>query len=769
MGRPPRHSAYRNRLLPFVLALGMTSPGLAIEPAMLPPLPDAVADRSVRETRPAKDISPPPLVRVPASQPTLLAPADRLASNAEASMPDSAPEPAVWREPTELINRLTDLSEQKPTAAWAAHVLSLVARLGTAVQQNSHRARPLLDDLVRSETQAAPLADSLADVDLARRLRRAAYALRRRLGVWRAIYQCGALGTLPASAMPDDPAMLSLALAEVDTLLGDSAAGDSWREYLDLTSIQDWLDARQPDEAAPPQSLSTEVLQRFVRPGMDSRQWEFVSRKPLRALHSRLWSSLAAPAKLGSLLEDLEAYEESLDTAAAAQLAADCAALVISPDAEQRRLGHWLRCHYRNANIRIMADRSLFTRLIPEKEPENAPVRDVILGVPVRGRSTMWTTVDVRLVPDDEHVHVELSISGEVASLTSSTSGPATFVNSGYTVYEARKPILFDLAGIHTEAAEVDVHNRTQVRSLSTRFDNVPVLGGVVRGVARNEQQRRKPQFEQEIRRKVARQVRERVDAESEQQFEEVTTRWREKVVEPLEGFALDPVLVDATTEEQQIALRVRIAGADQLGSHTPRVQTPPGSLAGVQVHQSAINNALARLDLAGRKFTLAELATHIAEKLDRDETLWESNPDLDDLTLTFADEDPIFVRFDHDRVFVTLSLARLQRGKQSWSDFQARALYMPKSDGASAKLVREGVVRLLGRRISTSGQIALRGVFAQVFSRRRAVKLTPQTFLDHPKLSDLAVGQFSTDDGWLSLAWSAERTAEQPDETVQR
>jgi hypothetical protein len=69
--------------------------------------------------------------------------------------------------------------------------------------------------------------------------------------------------------------------------------------------------------------------------------------------------------------------------------------------------------------------------------------------------------------------------------------------------------------------------------------------------------------------------------------------------------------------------------------------------------------------------------------------------------------------------------------------------------------------VQLGGRRIPTGEQIALRGIFAKTFSRRRTWNLIPERLVSEDKFADLAVTQFVIDDGWLGVALGPERPTE--------
>ena len=68
--------------------------------------------------------------------------------------------------------------------------------------------------------------------------------------------------------------------------------------------------------------------------------------------------------------------------------------------------------------------------------------------------------------------------------------------------------------------------------------------------------------------------------------------------------------------------------------------------------------------------------------------------------------------------------------------------------------------MQLSGSRLSTSSQIALRGVFAKVFSQKEPVHVTPESFVKNPKLEGVEVTQFEIGDGWVGGAIGPQRTA---------
>ena len=81
-----------------------------------------------------------------------------------------------------------------------------------------------------------------------------------------------------------------------------------------------------------------------------------------------------------------------------------------------------------------------------------------------------------------------------------------------------------------------------------------------------------------------------------------------ENMFGPLVKLSLEPTILDAQTTKERLTMRLRVAGEDQLGSNTPRPQAPSDCLISFQIHESMINNALSRLQLEGKTFTLPSL-----------------------------------------------------------------------------------------------------------------------------------------------------------------
>jgi hypothetical protein len=704
-----------------------------------------------------------PFVPEPAEAAKVAAqPAPREAGSKVAQRASQRGEPA-WPAAEALLAQLDALSKHEATRPWATETARLIQDLGPAICKGAKETSSILARLDKLGGEASAQALTLRDRAAAPALLRTGYALQRRVSVWKQINAMGGLAAANDQAPPVDPRAMARCLGEIESLTRDSEEGKAWRRYLLLDALREWSGRRKSADERLPSDLSQQVLRRMNQSQMTAHQRQFVSSGPLASLHREVVRHASDPVDASRLLADLERYERTDLPNDGRRLAEDCQYLAASSSEAYRQLASRVEQHYRNANVRLALSEELLNLLVPKRAAEYAPVDDTVLGVPVRGQSFMASDVRLRLIPDPARVLLALEVTARVSSLTSATKGPATFINDSQAMYTARKPMAIDLRGIVLWPTEVDVDNDSRLRQVYTDFDPVPLFGPLARSVAEKKHNQNKPAADAEVREKIVARATERVDRETSAGLTEASRKLHQTVLGPIEALLLDPTLVAAETTEQRCVMRVRLAGHDQLGSHTPRPQAPADSLASAQIHESLLNNVIERLELDGQTFTLAELAQRIAERLHRGPPK-PVDADQEDVKITFAAQNAVCVRCVEGRLEVTLSVAKLSKSPRRWKDFQVRVFYRPEIQGRSIELVRDGVVQLIGTsRLATGSQLALRGVFSKVFSQKSPWNVTPEAFVKNPKLAGLAFTQFAIGDGWIGVALGQPRTAVKP------
>jgi len=169
---------------------------------------------------------------------------------------------------------------------------------------------------------------------------------------------------------------------------------------------------------------------------------------------------------------------------------------------------------------------------------------------------------------------------------------------------------------------------------------------------------------------------------------------------------------------------------------------------------------------LDGQTFDLASLSKRLAERMHGYQPR-PADPDQEDVRITFAAKDAVHVRLNDGRLEITLAIARLSKGTRRFKDFQVRASYKPTVEGRSIDLARDGIVQLLGSKMNVGAQVVLRSVFLKIFSDKRPIHMTPESFAKNPKLNGIVVTQFVIDDGWIGAAVGPQRrVAAQGNET---
>lgn len=654
-----------------------------------------------------------------------------------------------WQPPVSLLAQLERLSQHAATSGWATRVADDIRRITSTVPMADPDRRLHVASLRQAAGELETLVESVADADWAANLRRAGYGLLRRVDLWQAALDVEGTASNLAQVRPE-PQRLAQCMADVDQLMqGD--AGKDWRNYLMLEALGQLAGERCTDPSADDRSLARRVLVRLDYARHLPGQQPFVSSGPLAVLDEQLRVLAAEPIDTTLLLARLEQYEATGQASIGSLLAEDRRRLAFSPQPECQLLASRIEEHYRNCNLRVAVGQEMLNRALPAQQPTEAPVRDVILGIPVRGRSTTTNELTLRLLPSSERLRLEITAKGHVQSTTTSDSGAVEFNSRSNSTYTAHKVLEFGSRKVESQPAVAEAETSSKLRSVQSDYDNVPVIGSLVQDYAMDRYRDRREAARQEVQRKVSTQARQKLDKLAETGFQAAHQRFVDQVMVPLDRLALEPSYTESRTDEKRFTVRTRLASTQHLAANTPRPRALSDSLLSVQIHESAANNLLDRLDLAGRTFTAAELRQHLGKQLNLSKPIQPSTED--DYSVTFAEVDAVQVRLREGRAELTLNIAQLESGSRTWRNFTVQAKYRAEAVGNSVELVRDGTLALFGERLGMQSQFVLRGVFGRIFSEDRRVTWLSDLMSTDKRLAGLQVTQLVIEDGWLGLA----------------
>ncbi len=407
--------------------------------------------------------------------------------------------------------------------------------------------------------------------------------------------------------------------------------------------------------------------------------------------------------------------------------------------------------NYRNANIRVTITAEMLNRLVETVHTESKPVRDQIAGTFVSGQSNVRTESRVLLDPSADNWQLELSAHGRVESNTLANGGPVRFRSRGTTDFSAHKSVVVDDNGIQLKHSDVDATCRNRLVGVTTDYDWVPLFGSFARDRAIEGYRAKQGRVKSEIESRVELEARELLDQQTREAVDNVRQQTYERFASRLDDFGIKLTPVEMKTTPERLVARVRVAGENQLGSHTPRPRALSDSIASAQIHETALTNLAVTLGLDGKRYTGPELQKTLRERFAQ---LTAKNPPeiRRETIFHFAPEDAIQIHINEGRLELTVAFTSIEFDQDEMQNVIVHAYYIPKVEGLNAELVRDGTLGIEGR-FTSAERAQLHNVFNRVLPPERHL---PIVRLENPadkRFEGLMITQLVLEDGWAGLA----------------
>ncbi|MDZ4658189.1 MAG: hypothetical protein SH868_11485 [Bythopirellula sp.] len=661
------------------------------------------------------------------------------------------PTPLLRQPPLLLIDRLEKLAHQPLATEWATAVLTRLKQLTETPATPPAIGLQILSELEQLATAGQIRSLEISDPAVQQNWLQAAQGLQRRLGIWELLIERG--GAEPITPTVEQVGDLLPVLNATVTLLSGTANGEEWREYLLVDQIAAAASEGVAFDQATRMRLSQEVLSRLSDGRLTAEQRTFIATEPLASLTRELRPWAAGPVDLRKLLALVERYEADSQMLYAAAIGQLAQRMMWSNDAELQALALDLQQQFRGANMRIALSHDMFNRMIPPQPAIMAPVHERIAGTKVNGSSRTTSDVAIHLLPADDAWRIGLRAEGNVMSKTRSDTWPVKVRNDALYKYEAEKVITIDGNGLDVAPTQAYAKGRHKYLGSESEFDRVPFMGAMFRGLAKKANMKSRPQAMVQVRSKVAQKARTRMDSEADPKLLRLEKRFEDYVMMPFGQLALAAEPLEMFTTADRAVMEMRLANLDQLAAHTPRPSAPADSVVSMQLHETALNNAFAGLDLEGRRMTLPELHKFLTEKFGQAEAPLPANfPHR--ARIEFAKHDAVHVSFVEDRLELVLNIRELGQGRDKIKNFQVHAYYRPHLDGLAVMLVRDETLQFSSsQHLKTGARIVLHSVMGKVFSKGRELRMVRKTLESDPRFGGLMVTQLVIDDGWMALA----------------
>ena len=652
---------------------------------------------------------------------------------------------------TKLLNESLDqLAEQPPTAAWATETKQILeAATAGELTQQQRTAQLIRLDRQRHNISQVHLHISRSMLPESDRqqvwaqLQQLQYQLARRVTTWSAL---ASLSDVDSSQPVPTQQPIHLKLQGVPA---------AWSKYLEFHDLREAF-ATQDNEKEK-RSAARQTLARIYSPTLQPTQANYVQTLFSAEDIQLLKSHASRKVDPSSLANRLELYESQPSSRSGHLLNDVLQDLLWSDDPTYQQAAEVIQSHYRNANFRMTISQAFMNRLLPQLPTIAEPVSETIQGAKVSGRSRVSNELKVALIPDENQLNFEVQTNGHVQSDTVAKTKSFRIMNQGQANFQVYKQISVSANGIDASKKAYSTSNGKQLLvGIQSKVDNVPIFGKIARRVAAKKVREQSPESNQLFRRKVSQAAEARVEEEIAKGIQTVRQSANKNLLEPLIAMDLEPTPIQLATTESEIVIRYRLAGRDQLAANTARPASNSQSMVAFQLHQSLINNAIARLGLKGESFNNQELADHLQEVLGITNTA-KPEGEQKEAQFKFAAHDPIRIDFEDNQIKIVINLDSLRVGgaAKPMRRLSITAAYAIQADGMQVRLTQDTTgtrVTSRGKRLRIGDRAVVSAVMKMLFESTYSINALPEQFRDRPQAQSLMISRLVIHDGWLGV-----------------
>jgi hypothetical protein len=403
-------------------------------------------------------------------------------------------------------------------------------------------------------------------------------------------------------------------------------------------------------------------------------------------------------------------------------------------------------------------------------------ITDNILGTRIHGDAFTTGTVEVGSIPSDGKAVLQFGSRGNVVSRNVGYNGPAVIRSTSHTNYTATKRVELSDEAFASHPASASATTDNVIHSIAKRG------GGLGSRIVSSQGWRRARASEWRAEAIAADHAEDRIERrfnqDVNQELREARDRYETEFRDPLVRRGQMPESIRFSSDQDSITLEATQASDEQLAAASAPPPAPAGHDLTMRLHESAVNNYTAVVlgGATASETRPGEEATFNVKIPDWMKNAWEqrktdsdestnNEDDFKQWSMTFRDR-PIDVDFEDGQVKITIHLARLESGDRTFEDWDISGKYTPELAGGGVVLRREGDLVMLPADFDgtlSSRQTAERRNLEEELNERSAQgRGFPTTIEFEPikaegALADagpLELNEFSSDDGWLSLAW---------------
>lgn len=422
-----------------------------------------------------------------------------------------------------------------------------------------------------------------------------------------------------------------------------------------------------------------------------------------------------------------------------------------------------MRSTYIDYNIRIVASEGLMKRLMAETKTQSSGINEPISEAWVTGTSWTTTRVAVDLKPSSDVAKFDIVVDGNVQSSTTANAAQAVVYGGSSGYFQGRTPVSFDGQRFTTGSASVGVNASTYANDVDAKV--FVLLRPIADLIATSEVERRKPQSDAIARQRISDQVSREMNTETRNRFVTADADLQAKLYGPLRDLNWYPDTIQLSSTDRELLARARLMEQNELGGQSVSLSvSPPASGLVIQAHESLLNNAGARLEIAGKTMSEDDLRALLEAKFTtllgrefkftKPEGEEAAPQEVKASKFIFAEEDPM--RFEVGGGSVTLVM-RTGLAREGEADIPQHIITVPlsfKVEGNEVVMTRADNVRVTPGPGVTASIVRSRIMIEKVetsIPERRTYKGEINVEQQGKKIT-LHITDITANDGWVTV-----------------
>lgn len=564
----------------------------------------------------------------------------------------------------------------------------------------------------------------------------------------------------------------------LENYLGTVGNGNLWIPYFHVNEVKSALTADSESADAITAATNAQISLKNRDTTLDASQKTFAHHSTFDAYSNAIdeflavapWSNPEEATK--KLRSELKTLATALDTYRSSGEKAnelrDAFARVryLSADGGDR-LATALQKRLFNYNLRFLVTENFLNRLMSQSKAEQGPVVDFVLGANVSGNQITYTTVNVDLKPSDNTARFDLRLNGNINSSTAGVTPQATVWTQGNHTFTASKEVNFDGFNFSTLPATIAVNPHNTTTGISTKVSGIPILGRIANRIASEQVEEKRGQAEAIAASRVQDGVLPRFNQEVDRSFAEQGYKLNNEVFSGLRATGLFPDTFNYQTTDQLLTMNARVMSPHQIAGAIPESRYLSTTGATGLIHETAINNAIDQIGLAGQTLTEEQLKAKVEEFISKAtnkpfkfaapppvQPAEEQGEDEKRLNaIIFAPVDPIRVRIVDNELRIVIRAGFKQEGRE---DIPTQEITVPISMEVSGKQIaaKAGNVVVQSATDEEGGGVGVRAVV-----KRKIQSLLPDRVLDGKvemktpeKIVVAYITKLQMADGWVSV-----------------